>query len=217
MITGFNTDIEFNGRVFHVQTEDRGVDNPIVESLVYSGGAIVTSRKMAYSDLLEPEGCDEDELHHRMEVQHRELIRAIRNGELSPGELKPFGHGVVTNRPFDEVVRGFLLEHSGLDGLRMRIVAPRQLLAGDRPTLKLEVADGTGTRPVAGASVVARVQRVGAAVLELWATRSDADGRVETTLEVPAAGAFVVFEAEAAGQRTRLECPVRPRKAQAPA
>ena len=38
MITGFNTDVKYKGTVFHVQTEDKGVANPIIESLIYKGG-----------------------------------------------------------------------------------------------------------------------------------------------------------------------------------
>jgi len=30
MITGFNSDIEYGGKVFHVQTEEKGLDNPVV-------------------------------------------------------------------------------------------------------------------------------------------------------------------------------------------
>ena len=55
MMTGFNTDVDFEGRIFHVQTEDKGVDNPVVESLVYSGGEIVTSERSSYQDLLQSE------------------------------------------------------------------------------------------------------------------------------------------------------------------
>ena len=104
MITGFNTDIEFNGRVYHVQTEDRGLDNPIVESLVYSGGEIVTARKTSYAELIESDTYTEGQVLTRMEVQHRDLIREIRNGEFDKDGLKPFGHGIVTNRTLDEVV-----------------------------------------------------------------------------------------------------------------
>ncbi|HYN42848.1 MAG TPA: hypothetical protein VE129_13785, partial [Thermoanaerobaculia bacterium] len=52
MITGFNTDIRHGDRVFHVQTEDRGTGNPIVESLVYVGGQILLSKRSPYSDLV---------------------------------------------------------------------------------------------------------------------------------------------------------------------
>src|SRR3989442_11198313 len=52
VITGYNTDIKHNERVFHVQTEDKGVDNPIIESLIYMGGKIVASRQYCYATLL---------------------------------------------------------------------------------------------------------------------------------------------------------------------
>ena len=34
MITGFNTDVRHNNRVFHIQTEDKGDASPEIESLV---------------------------------------------------------------------------------------------------------------------------------------------------------------------------------------
>jgi len=111
MITGFNTDVDYNGCVYHVQTEDRGMDHPIIESLVYTGGEIVASRKNPYADLV-ASGCySEEALMRRMEAQHRELMREIRDGKFSGDEvLKPFGHAIVTNRSFDEVVATFLTE-----------------------------------------------------------------------------------------------------------
>ena len=47
MITGFNTDIKHNEKVYHVQTEDKGVGNPYIESLVYVGGEIL-ARELAH-------------------------------------------------------------------------------------------------------------------------------------------------------------------------
>ena len=44
MITGFNTDIEHGGVVYHVQTEDKGFDTPIILSLVYAGGQVEITR-----------------------------------------------------------------------------------------------------------------------------------------------------------------------------
>jgi len=127
MITGFNTDIEFEGRVFHVQTEDRGLGNPIVESLVYSGGEIVTSRKNSYVDLVESDGYEEALVLRKMEMQHREMIREIRNGRFSSEEPKPFGHGIVTNRSFDEVVLGFLAENLTVEPGVGELPAPREI------------------------------------------------------------------------------------------
>ena len=53
MITGFNTDVDHQGRVFHVQTEDKGLQNPVVESLIYCGGEIIASRSESYAELTE--------------------------------------------------------------------------------------------------------------------------------------------------------------------
>ena len=52
MITGFNTDIEHDGVVYHVQTEDKGLETPIILSLVYTGGTILASKRSPYQDLI---------------------------------------------------------------------------------------------------------------------------------------------------------------------
>ena len=40
VITGFNTDVKYRGTVYHVQTEDKGAANPLIETLIYKGGEI---------------------------------------------------------------------------------------------------------------------------------------------------------------------------------
>ena len=52
MITGFNTDIEVQGVTYHIQTEDKGVDTPLILSLVYDRGTILASKRSPYDDLL---------------------------------------------------------------------------------------------------------------------------------------------------------------------
>ena len=82
MITGFNTDIRHGDRVFHVQTEDRGIGNPIVESLVYVGGQILLSKRSAYADLVAEGQVDEKAVRQLMDLQHRRIIEAIRRGRF---------------------------------------------------------------------------------------------------------------------------------------
>ncbi len=87
MITGFNTDVRHENRVYHVQTEDRGVANPIVESLVYVGGEILLSKKSPYHDLITGDRVDEKALREMMDLQHRRVIEAIRRGRLDKGKI----------------------------------------------------------------------------------------------------------------------------------
>ena len=82
MITGFNTDIKHGDRVFHVQTEDRGAGNPIVESLVYVGGQILLSKRSPYADLIVDGKVDEPAVRQLMDLQHRRIIEAIRRGRF---------------------------------------------------------------------------------------------------------------------------------------
>lgn len=87
MITGFNTDVKHAERVYHVQTEDRGVANPVVESLVYVGGEILLSKKSPYNDLIAGDRVDEKALREMMDLQHRRVIEAVRRGRLDKGKV----------------------------------------------------------------------------------------------------------------------------------
>ena len=87
MITGFNTDVKHAERVYHVQTEDRGIGNPVIESLVYVGGEILMSKKSPYKDLVSGDRVDEKALREMMDLQHRRVIEAIRRGRLDKGKI----------------------------------------------------------------------------------------------------------------------------------
>jgi hypothetical protein len=81
VITGFNTDIEHNGVIYHVQTEDKGLDSPIILSLVYAGGTILASKRSPYEDLI-AEGFSDEVLAERLKRQHRLICAAIHSGRI---------------------------------------------------------------------------------------------------------------------------------------
>jgi hypothetical protein len=81
MNTGYNTDVRHGEVVFHVQTEDKGLSNPFIESLVYVGGQVLASKRASYAELL-AEGKEDKEIVAFMDHQHRTMIAAIRHGKL---------------------------------------------------------------------------------------------------------------------------------------
>jgi hypothetical protein len=81
VITGYNTDIEFGGVVYHVQTEDKGVDTPLILTLVYTGGAILASKRALYDDLL-GDDFDESVLADRLARQHTLICAAVAAGRI---------------------------------------------------------------------------------------------------------------------------------------
>lgn len=80
MITGYNTDIEFNGVVYHVQTEDKGPAVPMILSLVYDRGTILASKRAHYD--IDAEKVDENELAERLQRQHKLICAAVLAGRI---------------------------------------------------------------------------------------------------------------------------------------
>jgi hypothetical protein len=74
-ILGYNHNIRYRGRVYHVQTEDSGVDNPHVFTHVFHEGVIITTRKLNYDTQ-----SSIDAVKGLMQVQHKSLLKELRGG-----------------------------------------------------------------------------------------------------------------------------------------
>src|ERR1043166_7536103 len=81
VITGYNTDVEYDGVVYHVQTEDKGLRTPMILSLVYVGGEILAAKRAPYDDLIAG-GFDEKILVQRLERQHKLICAAVHAGRI---------------------------------------------------------------------------------------------------------------------------------------
>lgn len=98
MITGFNTDVDYNNKTYHVQTEDKGMDNPYIESLVYRGGGIIFSKRTSYASKLAA-GIAEKEIRALLEGQHKTIIAAIRKGKFEEGVPAPAAYVTMEAGP----------------------------------------------------------------------------------------------------------------------
>jgi pyruvate/2-oxoglutarate dehydrogenase complex dihydrolipoamide acyltransferase (E2) component len=85
MLTGFNTDFRYKDTVYHVQTEDNGVGNPVIVTLLYRGGAILASRKTSYADILKFDKL-EQVVREIMEEQHKQVIKDLVAGSFTAKE-----------------------------------------------------------------------------------------------------------------------------------
>jgi len=81
VITGFNTDVEYEGVTYHIQTEDKGMETPLILSLVYNRGTILASKRSPYDDLLSSK-LDENILAARLQKQHKLICSAVRAGRM---------------------------------------------------------------------------------------------------------------------------------------
>jgi len=104
LITGFNTDVKYKGVVYHVQTEDKGAANPLIETLIYKGGEILASRRLPYSELVKGP-TDEPAITKLMEDQHKAMILEVKRGRFDPSGDKT----LLEDLPLDEIVLAYLL------------------------------------------------------------------------------------------------------------
>lgn len=79
MLSGFNHNLKYKGKVFHIQTEDGGKDNPQIITHAFMGGIILDTVRRPYDDLLGKPGWQET-LRGRMKAQHLEEIRKLFSG-----------------------------------------------------------------------------------------------------------------------------------------
>ena len=102
MITGFNTDVKYKGVIYHVQTEDKGTANPLIETLIYKGGEILGSRRLPYADLV-PRG-DEAAITKLMEDQHKGMIMEVKRGRFDIANDRT----VMEDLSLDDLVLAYL-------------------------------------------------------------------------------------------------------------
>lgn len=103
MLLGYNHNITYKGSVFHIQTEDSGVKNPHVITLLYREGVILCSKKTSYADILKIEHL-EAVVEDLMKEQHKEMLRRLKSGEF---DTRAFGSvqaaAVVPNNELPEL------------------------------------------------------------------------------------------------------------------
>jgi hypothetical protein len=81
MVGGFNHNVRYQGVVYHIQTEDSGLKNPAIVTLLYHGGTIVASRKTSYADIAKIDHL-EQVVEDLMKEQHRNMLRSLKAGEF---------------------------------------------------------------------------------------------------------------------------------------
>jgi hypothetical protein len=87
MLGGINVDIKFQGKTYHVQTEDGGVENPAVVTILFEGGAILASRKTSYADRLKADNLSEA-IRELIKEQHKTVVQDLMAGKFTGGMPK---------------------------------------------------------------------------------------------------------------------------------
>jgi septum formation inhibitor-activating ATPase MinD len=117
MIPGFNHNIRYRGVLYHIQTEDSGIENPVVTTLLYQGGTILSSKRTSYSDIVNSDKMEEV-VREIMKEQHKLMLFDLKNGVFEKAEKEVvidskkeevvFGDSVISEKSLDEVILDYL-------------------------------------------------------------------------------------------------------------
>lgn len=81
-LLGYNNNVRHKNRVFHIQTEDSGVNHPhIITHLFMDGGRILKSVKKSYAEHVGQDGMQEI-VRGLMKDQHKAIFVALREGQF---------------------------------------------------------------------------------------------------------------------------------------
>ena len=176
MITGYNTDVRHGNRVYHVQTEDKGLSNPKVETLIYVGGEILDSFRSSYEDLLARGPLVDSDLQARMDEQHKSIIRDIKAGKYDSTPPESGEEAVFNDRPLDQAILEFLQQEGDVDTLELVLDQPLKPVFGNPFRLRVKARLCHSQGPVADAEVSVKLVSSLKKATSLVSGRTDAEG-----------------------------------------
>jgi hypothetical protein len=211
VITGFNTDIKHNEKVYHVQTEDKGVGNPYIETLVYVGGEILASKKTSYAEQLKT-GVDDKWIGGLMEQQHRTMIAAIKRGRFDqpadatrttprpsmPTLAQPQDSGVVfeeaavspvtvsEEKTLDQVIIDYLASEAESEHLELALLNQIDFFAGSPIEMRVAARKSLSQAPIPAAAIEVKVISTVEPPRVIFRGKTAADGTSIIRCTIPA-------------------------------
>jgi len=206
MSSGFNTDVRVGERVYHVQTEDRGPNRPVIDTMVYQNGRVVHRRNSNYGHFLDSPEFTPEELRERVEEQHRCVIEDLRAGNLNGGssgkgtaqetpprelrresESEPAPEAATAPAPEPEFEPEAELEPAPEPaGIQLQLLNPESWLTAGSISLQVEILRRTDQQPLSCAQVEALIE--GSLDETRHAGTTDDQGRVQIRFPMPKLG-----------------------------
>ena len=204
MLFGHNSNVKAGDATFHIQTEDRGTTNALIDTTVYFYGRVLYRRTNNYFDLLPLNPDNEEALKKRLDQQHRAVIEEIRTGAL---------HLALPREEKGSIPAGAANSAPAHGALSLELINAKTWLTGKRAMLQIAVRNSS-QQAVAGATV--RVHVDGATPVTEFSIQTGGSGHAQLEFEMPrltAADAALVIEAshgKAKGQ-LRFQLRAKPR------
>ena len=184
MRTGFNTEIKRGSTLYHVQTEDKGDTNPLIESLVYVGGQILDSVRAPYDGALKGEEIDA-----LLEKQHQGLLKKIRNGAyeaaFSSVSGKESTQSLRAQRGLDDLIIDYLSQEKQKAHLELSMNHGAEFVYGREASVQVTACNDRTRKPMPNVSISIKLISTAAPPTTLFEGKTDAEGRALASVAVP--------------------------------
>lgn len=202
MITGHNTDVRYGDVVLHVQTEDKGLGNPCIESLIYYGGQVVVAKRGSYAELVET-GKGGDEITALMDHQHRTMIKAIQAGKFDekiraflPEKARvpqretsehttTFDMSASSGRTLDQVILEYLTSEAEQEQLVLVLEDEPEIVSGTVVEMALRTRSSRTGQGISGAKVNVKMISTFGGPRTLGLGETDGEGLVRLAIDIP--------------------------------
>ncbi len=81
-MSGLNTEVPYAQEKYHVQTQDKGPGANYVETIIYKGGRVLSSRRAYYTSLLSSSDLAK-KIEDFIQAEHETAISEIEQGKFS--------------------------------------------------------------------------------------------------------------------------------------
>ena len=200
MLFGHNSNVKAGGTTYHVQTEDRGATNALIDTTVYFRGRVLHRRTNNYFDLLPLNADSEQALKQRLDEQHRAVVEELRTGAL---------HLALPHDEKDSAQAAAPDSASAHKVLSVELINAKTWLSGKRALLQVAVRNQTN-QAVEGARVTARVD--GAAEISEYSAETGPFGHAQFEFDMPrlaSAEPALVIEASKGNAKGNLRFQLR--------
>jgi hypothetical protein len=89
-VLGYNHNVRYAGRLWHVQTEDSGISNPHIFTHLFHDGTILATKRIDYDPT-----SDVGVVQKLMQAQHKLMLRELKQGAFDDKIARFFGAPVV--------------------------------------------------------------------------------------------------------------------------
>ncbi|HKW34910.1 MAG TPA: hypothetical protein VJN92_18005 [Candidatus Acidoferrum sp.] len=174
MAFGHNSNVTVAGDTYHVQTEERGAAQALIDTTVYLRGRVLHRRTNSFSDLLPLNSEREQALKLRVDTQHRSVVDEIRSGKLQLSAGND-GKAAATQRAAGASA-------VPASDLHLELLNAKTWLSGKHAALQIAVND-SAKKPVERATVMVRVE--GAAEPAAVSAETNMLGRAKLEFDMP--------------------------------